>query len=287
MKKRIITALVAICILIPVLIFADTVLLPIGLAGCSILAVYEMLSCIGLKKSVSLSVPFYVCAAGLPFLLRYLGAYNLALTQRICFVAAIVTLLYLFAVQIFSNGRYHPQDIGMAYMSLLYILIGFCGILYIYDFAAGGEGRYVYLLIFIGAWVTDTFAYFCGMLFGRGGKHKLAPQISPKKTVEGSIGGVIFCVLAMTVYGIVIRRIHSDIRVDIWFLALSGVAVSAVAQIGDLSLSVIKRHYGIKDYGWVFPGHGGILDRFDSVIAVSAVLTVLSSFTPFFERITQ
>ena len=74
-------------------------------------------------------------------------------------------------------------------------------------------------------------------------------------------------------------------RVDIIFLALSGIAVSAVAQIGDLSLSVIKRHYGIKDYGWIFPGHGGILDRFDSVIAVSTVLTILSSFTPFFERI--
>ena len=285
MKKRIITALVAICILIPVLIFADTVLLPIGLAVCSILAVYEMLSCIGLKKSVAVSIPFYFCAAGLPFLLRYLGNYDLSLTLRICFAAAVVTILYLFAVQIFSGGRYQPSEIGMAYMSLLYILIGFCGILYVHDFAAGNEGRYVYLLIFIGAWITDTFAYFCGMLFGRGGKHKLAPHISPKKTVEGSIGGIVFCVIAMVVYGIVIRHMQSDMRVDIWLLALSGIAVSAVAQIGDLCLSVIKRHYGIKDYGWVFPGHGGILDRFDSVIAVSAVLTVLSSFTPFFERI--
>ena len=197
----------------------------------------------------------------------------------------MIVILYLFAVQVFSGGRYQPAQIGMAYMSILYVLIGLCGILYVHDFAAGGEGCYVYLLIFIGAWITDTFAYFCGMLFGRGGKHKLAPTISPKKTVEGSIGGIVFCILAMVVYGIVIKQIHTNMRVDIIFLALSGIAVSAVAQIGDLSLSVIKRHYGIKDYGWIFPGHGGILDRFDSVIAVSTVLTILSSFTPFFERI--
>lgn len=285
MKKRIITALVAICILIPVLLFANTVLLPIAVAICTILAVYEMLACIGLQKSVAISIPFYICAAGIPFLLRFLGNYNFALTLRICFAAATVTLLYLFGVQIFSQGRYQPSEIGMAYMGMLYIFIGFGGIVYIHDFAAGNEGRYVYLLIFIGAWVTDTFAYFSGMLFGRGGKHKLAPHVSPKKTVEGSIGGIVFCVIAMVVYGIIIKHIQSDMRVDIWFLAISGIAVSVVAQIGDLSLSVIKRHYGIKDYGFIFPGHGGILDRFDSVIAVSAVLTVLSSFTPFFERI--
>ena len=147
------------------------------------------------------------------------------------------------------------------------------------------NGKYIFLLVFIGAWVTDIFAYFCGMLLGRGGKHKLIPEVSPKKTVEGSIGGIVFCVIAMVVYGIIIRQTQSDMKVNLWFLALSGIAVSVVAQIGDLSLSVIKRHYGIKDYGWIFPGHGGILDRFDSVIAVSAVLTVLSSFTPFFERI--
>ena len=163
---------------------------------------------------------------------------------------------------------------------MLYILIGFNAILVIHDWADGGA--YLYLVCFIGAWITDIFAYFCGMLFGKGGKHKLIPDVSPKKTVEGSIGGIVFCILSLTLFGFIVDLLNPALEANLLIFALAGLFVSVVAQVGDLSMSVIKRTYGIKDYGKLFPGHGGILDRFDSVLAVSVVLLVFTMFFSFF-----
>lgn len=279
MKKRIITAIVALCVFVPILIFANTPALPIGLAFCSILAVYEMLGCTGLRRSVAVSIPFYLCAAAIPFIIRYCPEYLF----KIAVSATLLTVLYLFAVLIFSKGKYTIPDISVSFFGIFHALVGFCAIIYVHDLVDGGA--YVYLIAFIGAWVTDTFAYFCGMLFGRGGKHKLIPEVSPKKTVEGSIGGIVFCVLAMILFGFIIEKIDSAFHANYLLLAIGGLAISIVAQIGDLSMSVIKRHYGIKDYGFIFPGHGGILDRFDSVIAVSVVLAVFTTFFRLFEVI--
>ena len=175
MKKRIITGLIALCVLIPVLVFANTPALPIGIAVCSVLAVFEMLGCTGLRKSVVVSIPFYLCAAAMPFLLRYLPVY----VFRIAFSCVMITVLYLFTVLIFSHGKYPITDLCVAFSALFYILVGFNGIEFLYSYTSGG--KYVYLIVFLGAWMTDTFAYFCGMLLGRGGKHKLIPDVSPKK----------------------------------------------------------------------------------------------------------
>jgi phosphatidate cytidylyltransferase len=134
------------------------------------------------------------------------------------------------------------------------------------------------MLIFFGAWFTDIFAYFCGMLLG---KHKLIPDVSPKKTVEGSIGGIFFATLSFLIYGI-ITNTYFGTHSNLYFLCIAGVVVSVLSQIGDLLMSHIKRHYGIKDYGSIFPGHGGMLDRFDSILAVAiglAAICMLSSLT--------
>ncbi len=280
MKTRIITAVIAICLLVPVLIFSETPALPIMLSLCSVIAIYEMMACIGLKKSVALTAPLYLFAAGFPFLLRY--ADDPALVRQVTVVVCLVTSLYFFAVLTFSHGKYKLADIAIAFMTAFYIIAGFNAILFLHDYEPGG--RYVYLAVFIGAWVTDTFAYFCGMLFGRGGKHKLIPDVSPKKTVEGSIGGIVFCILAMVIFGIIINSI-ADLRANYIVLIGAGLLASIVSQIGDLCMSVIKRTYGIKDYGKLFPGHGGVLDRFDSVLAVAIVLAALCSFFNFFEVI--
>lgn len=277
MKKRIITSIVAVAVLLPVLIFADYPVLPIAVAICSVIAVYEMLKCLGLSKSVVLGIPFYLLAALMPVAIRCMPANLLASTA----LGAIVLLpIYLFSVAVFSHGKYSVQALGTALFSLAYILIGLNAIIYVHDYEPGGE--YIYLIAFLGAWITDIFAYFCGMLFGRGGKHKLIPDVSPKKTVEGSIGGIVFCILSMILFGIIVERIEPALNANLIVFAVAGLAVSIVAQIGDLSMSVVKRAYGIKDYGKLFPGHGGVLDRFDSVIAVASVLLVLCSFFNFF-----
>ena len=277
MKTRIITAVVALCLLIPVLIFSDTVVFPIVLALCTVVALYEMLACIKLKAAWVLSVPLYLVAAGLPFLIRYSA--DRELVRQVGLVASLVLSLYFFAVLTFSHGKYKLSDVATCFMTAFYIIAGFNAILILRDFEVGGE--FVYLTVFLGAWVTDTFAYFCGMLFGQGGKHKLIPDVSPKKTVEGSIGGIVFCVLAMLIYGAVINQ-TTELTANYAVLAIGGLLASVVSQIGDLCMSLIKRTYGIKDYGKLFPGHGGVLDRFDSVIAVAVVLAAFCSFFSFF-----
>lgn len=276
MKQRIITAVVAFFVLLPVLIFSDTFIFPLGLAVCAVLSVWEMFACVGLKNAWLFTAPMYVLGAAFPFLIRCLPDRDLLAPIAIC--AAVVWTLYAFTVLIFSHGKYPLEAVFVASFSLFYIFIGFNAILFIHDCEPGG--KYLYYICFLGAWITDIFAYFCGRAFG---KHKLIPDVSPKKTVEGSIGGTVFCILVMVIFGFVVEKLVPEISANLLIFAVAGVLIAVVSQIGDLSMSVIKRKYGVKDYGFIFPGHGGVLDRFDSVIAVSALLMVFSLFFNFFE----
>ena len=276
MKQRIITAVVAFFVLLPVLIFSDTFIFPLGLAVCAVLSVWEMFACVGLKNAWLFTAPMYVLGAAFPFLIRYLPDRDLLAPIAIC--AAVVWTLYAFTVLIYSHGKYPLEAVFVASFSLFYIFIGFNAILFIHDCEPGG--KYLYYICFLGAWITDIFAYFCGRAFG---KHKLIPDVSPKKTVEGSIGGTLFCILVMVIFGFVVEKLVPEISANLLIFAVAGVLIAVVSQIGDLSMSVIKRKYGVKDYGFIFPGHGGVLDRFDSVIAVSALLMVFSLFFNFFE----
>jgi phosphatidate cytidylyltransferase len=183
-----------------------------------------------------------------------------------------VPLLTTLAVAVFSHGKVDIRDASSGYVLWLYSFVGFMALIYMHDMIAGGQ--YFYLLAFIGAWITDIFAYFTGVLLG---KHKLIPDVSPKKTVEGAIGGVVFCALAFVGFGLLYNTLwvaEGASKLSLVMMAVIGVLVSIVSQIGDLSLSLLKRKYGIKDFGKVFPGHGGVMDRFDSVLAVSIMLLV-------------
>jgi phosphatidate cytidylyltransferase len=141
-------------------------------------------------------------------------------------------------------------------------------------------GKYIYLLIFLGAWVCDTFAYFTGKFLG---KHKLIPEISPKKTIEGSIGGIVFTIGAFVLYGFIVNKNFGDeIKLSYILLVVLGLASSIISQVGDLVASAVKRQYDIKDYGKLFPGHGGVLDRFDSVMLVAPITYVIFLIASFF-----
>ncbi len=270
MLTRVLTGLVALCVLIPVLIFSATPVLPIGIAIVAVICLYEIFQCTGMGKRAALVIPPYLFALVSPFLLRYLE--NRMQFALIAFMAAALYLLYLFALIVWSHGKLPFGEALAVYALVVYILAALLSILYVRDF--NESGKYIYLLIFIGAWVTDTFAYFTGFLFG---KHKLIEDVSPKKTIEGSIGGIAFCVLGFAILGLVVDHWFGQ-NANILFLCISGVIVSVVSQIGDLIMSVVKRHYGIKDYGKIFPGHGGMLDRFDSILAVSLGLGAICMF---------
>ena len=288
MKQRIITGIIVVLIMIPILLFAQTPVLPIAIAIGSVIAMFEMMRCIGMQKAYAFAIPLYVLAASLPFLSRFMALGSLNAVQehesakhlaQHGAILMIVILFYFFTVAIFSHGKYNLSDVCVLFATAFYILMGFNAIIILHDNEVGGH--VLYLAIFISAWMTDVFAYFCGMLFGRGGKHKLIPDVSPKKTDEGSIGGVVFCVIGMVIFALLCNWL-TEYDSNILMFAIGGVLASIVSQIGDLLMSYVKRHYGIKDFSQLFPGHGGVLDRFDSVLAVSIAMMCLTTFVDFF-----
>ncbi len=277
MLKRIITSIIALCVLVPILIFSETWIFPAGISIVAFLGCYEMLSCIGKNKNFFLLIPISCAALLFPLSVRYFYLTKLSFDILTKLVLGVVLLyaLYIFAVAVFDNKNTTVSDAALIFMSCFYIIAAFSAIVYLHDFIY--LGKYIYLLVFICAWMTDIFAYFAGRLLGR---HKLIPSVSPKKTVEGALGGVMFCVISIVLFGLIIENFFSpeEIKGNYLVLAVSGVFISVVSQTGDLIMSVIKRHYGIKDYGKIFPGHGGILDRFDSVLAVSVILAFICTY---------
>ena len=132
------------------------------------------------------------------------------------------------------------------------------------------NGAYYVWLPFISAWLTDSFAYFGGYFFG---KNKLCPDISPKKTVEGAVFGVVGAVVGYVVYSYMLKGIWNIDVSTLWFVIIS-VFTSVISQMGDLFASLMKRENGIKDFGNLMPGHGGALDRFDSILLTSPFIFI-------------
>ena len=272
MLKRVITGIVAICILVPILIFSDTFIFPLALSTVTLICLYEIFKCVGVEKKLYVTIPFYIYGVIAPLLMRYNPTGKPMAFALISFIVGALYLIYLFSLIVWSHGRLKFSDMLSVFAIAVYIIAAMSSILYVRDYGEGG--KYLYLLIFTGAWTTDIFAYFTGYLFG---KHKLIEDVSPKKTIEGSIGGIICCALAYVGFGFIVKHFF-NMDANIIFLAISGVIISVISQIGDLIMSVIKRQYNVKDYGWIFPGHGGMLDRFDSILAVSLGLGAVCMF---------
>ncbi len=276
MLKRIITAVVMTTALLPFLIFSWWVdfLFPILASLMALVAVWELFGCIGVRRDFVTTVPAYLLAAALPFVTTFFGQGADADIGSYLLLAATcmtVYLLYLYTVAVFRRGRQTFAEVATLFAGVLYIVLSFASLTLLRHQTI--DGGYLYLLVFFGAWVTDTFAYFTGRFLG---KHKLNPEISPKKTVEGSIGGILFCMIAFVGFGLVMDLVPRwDRDVNYWMLIVAGLICSFVSQIGDLITSLIKREHNVKDFGIIFPGHGGVLDRFDSVLAISPILLIL------------
>lgn len=269
MLKRTITAFFIILITVPACLFSHTIVWPIFVSLLSFCAVYEMLGCVGTRRNIAVAVPALLAAAAFPFAVRLTDSVKDVLCLFL--IGMIGYLVYLFALSVFSRGKMALDDVFATFTTVFYIIASFGALVLLRD---RDFGLYLLILTLYGPWISDVFAYFCGRLFGR---HKLIPDVSPNKTVEGAIGGVVFCALAAMLYGFVLTVVIGEIAsVNYGALALIGAVIAVVSQIGDLIMSHIKRKYGIKDYGFVLPGHGGILDRFDSVLGVVPLVVILS-----------
>ena len=268
MLVRILSAAVMLAILIPSLFLSGTILFDILITIACVMACYEMINCLGFKKVWGISIPSFIVAVFVPLCVRRIDT-GVALSELIMLVF-IIYMFILLGISVFSHGKYTVENVSGVFVLIFYIIFGFLSILSIRG-EPDGQGKYLYLLIFISAWVTDTGAYFTGVLFG---KHKLIPDVSPKKTVEGALGGLLFCVASFIVFGLVMEKIYS-LTPNYILLAVLGLVMAIVSMCGDLVASLVKREHNIKDYSKLIPGHGGIMDRFDSIIATASVLSVV------------
>ncbi len=268
MKTRVITAIIFALIIIPVILLGHTLLGLIFFLFVGVVSMFEILRAAGLHKKIGVALPTYLVAVLLPFLV-YFGKAGTFFKN--CAIVFFLLALWYLVSAVFSKGRLQLQDVAILFLMCLYVLISF-NALYALEMHIVGQGKYGYELPFLVAWSTDIFAYLTGKAFG---KHKLIPDVSPKKTVEGAIGGLCAGVLAAVIFGFVVRLIQDTYLPNYPALIAVGLVMSLFAMAGDLIASLVKRHYGIKDYGKLLPGHGGILDRFDSVLGAGPVPIIL------------
>lgn len=276
MKNRLLTSAGIIFFGLLLVIFSEHIVFPIALAALTVIALFEILRVMGAHKKWALSIPAYILGAAFPSLAYFVRGENTLVFLLALAAAMFVYMMWLMAVSVFSKGNIPFSRISEAFVAVLYVTVSFTSLSLI-RYLNRSIGVYFVVLPFVISWICDVFAYFTGSLIG---KHKLIPEVSPKKTVEGAIGGVVFAAIACAVYGLGLDLFIADMKVNYLTLVLFGLILSVVSQLGDLTASLIKREYGVKDYGRIFPGHGGIMDRFDSVLAVSTVLLILTLIFP-------
>ena len=182
------------------------------------------------------------------------------------FMLYVITMML---IMVFSYPDFSTTQIFAAFFGLFYIPVMLS---FIYSTRMLEQGKFIVWLVFFCSWGADTCAYCAGMLFG---KHKMAPKLSPKKSVEGGIGGVLGASLLAFIYAICVNK-FGGADVSTVSFAIIGAAAGAISIVGDLAASAIKRFHDIKDYGKLIPGHGGIMDRFDSVIITAPIIYYLA-----------
>ncbi len=266
MKTRIISGAAALALLAAVMLLGARA---IGLAvfALALVGVYEYNNAVksgGYKPVRALGyiscLPLLYPALTGKSLSDLLAGGPLSLTGYIS-LSLFILVVIVFCLMIFSDGKYNLADLSVTLFGILYVpfLISFVTL------TRNLENGYLYIwLIFMGGWVTDTFAYFSGVTLGR---TKILPKVSPKKSLEGSIGGVIGCSAAMTVFGALLGDLLGG--VPLYHFIILGVLCGIISQVGDWAASAIKRFVNIKDYGKIMPGHGGVLDRIDSILFVA------------------
>ena len=288
MLTRIISGAVGVVLLVGILIFHDTVVLPIAVAAIIAVMLFELLRAVKLHKCIPVLCAVEACGIVVPFisyrslltkLIHNPVAYN-SIDGTASLLTFAVTLLAAFVVFLtwlrnHKTLRYEQIFFALAVMVLVPQAMT-CMVRI--DRYSPENGLFLLVMGLCGAWIADTGAYFTGTFIG---KHKLCPEISPKKTIEGFIGGIaitgIVYAAAFSVYS------GEFVITEALLTFLLGAVCAVIGTVGDLSASMIKRQIGFKDYGKIMPGHGGLMDRFDSVLFVLPTFYAFISLTGIFK----
>lgn len=254
-RDRVLSAIVLVIIALATILPGGAVL-AVTLYVISLIGFTELTKACGIRtdnKICSLEIMgFFVVTCY--YLLLYF-----AQTPTYFMIAVILFLIALMFVYVFNFPKCNANQVMSTYFSLIY-----CPVMLSFVFLTREleNGIYLVWMIFICSWISDTCAYLVGVIFG---KHKLAPVLSPKKSIEGALGGVFGAGIVGAIFGYYLDSVLGGNRYII-LLFIVGCIGSVISQVGDLAASAIKRNHEIKDYGKLIPGHGGIMDRFDSVI---------------------
>ena len=260
MAKRLISMGIGLIILFLVMITNNVIVFNFALSIIALIGIGEFYRAFKNKGVKPISSIGYITALGLLLANYDFKFVNDEQIKKFLILSLPVLILILFCKSVFSNMKNNILDIAVTIFGVIYVPFF---LMFITLTRQLTFGNYLVWYILFGAWITDSFAYLIGSKFG---KHKFS-KISPNKSIEGSIAGCIATAIVFGVYTYFLNTKGLDLN---WAeMAFIGILVSIISQIGDLSASAIKRYSGIKDFGTIMPGHGGVLDRFDSIIMIS------------------
>lgn len=277
LKTRVASASVAVLILIAVMCSGKTVI-GISVFFVSIIAMYEFFKALENAAYRPIKPIGYIsCFYILLICFEYISFGTLKLFQNMLSLEFLSMVIFLMLVAlllciVFSHQKYNIADVAVTFFGVFYITFLFSFIVLIRNLE---NGFFLLWLVFIGAFSTDTFAYFSGRFFG---KRKLMPEISPKKTVEGAVGGMLGCTVITVLYGAYLMSSGNVSDISLYHYIVLGVLCGTISQFGDWTASAIKRFVKVKDFGNIMPGHGGALDRLDSILFTAPVIYFYVSF---------
>ena len=268
-KTRLLSGIMLMIIALTTVIAGGQVLFTV-LFAISLIGMSELYKVFGIEKKAP-GIVGYIFAFGY-YALIYMEEYLPGEKYTWFMLLFMAYLICQMAVLVFSYPKYHTEQMLAAFFGVFYVSVMLS---YVYQTRMLPGGAYIVWLIFLCSWGCDTCAYCVGVLIG---KHKMAPVLSPKKSWEGAVGGVVGAALLTLIYCFVFQGSMGSTNRDIIMLCMICAIGAIISMIGDLTASAIKRNYDIKDYGKLIPGHGGILDRFDSVIFTAPIIYYLALY---------
>ncbi len=266
MKQRIISAFIGV-ILLFVVMATNQLIFDIAVVLVSCMAIYEVMSALGLKGYRTMMITSLL----MPVAIMLISHFSEEHIHSVVFLFLAVFLISM----LFLHEKYSFTDVVKFFTVSVMISLSFVHLSFIRRM---DYGVICVFLVFIGSWITDTCAYFTGVAIG---KHKLAPTISPKKTIEGSVGGIVGVTVIITAYAVICGNIINE-ETNLISVIITGLLCGVLSQFGDLCASIIKRENSVKDFGNIMPGHGGVMDRFDSFLFVAPAVYYILEYFPVF-----